>query len=108
MSYLRVPLGASDFSASGTSRMHDRPCEHRLIAPCAPVYSFDDVSGDTSLSSFNINKAPAAVFSVINDIKGINPYLKVHLLPWSPVRRLQILFVTVDHISPFIAGLDEG
>ena len=52
---------------------------------CAVVYSYDDVSGDTSLSQFNINKAPSYVFSVLNDIKGINPYLKVHLLPWSPV-----------------------
>ncbi|GJE98275.1 glycoside hydrolase family 30 protein [Phanerochaete sordida] len=64
LSYIRVPLGASDFSAS--------------------VYSYDDVAGDTSLSQFNINKAPSYVFSVLNDIKGINPYLKVHLLPWSP------------------------
>ncbi|KAI0333703.1 glycoside hydrolase [Cubamyces sp. BRFM 1775] len=63
-SYLRVPLGASDFSAK--------------------VYSFDDVSGDTSLSSFNINNAPSYLFSVINDIRGINPYLKVHIIPWSP------------------------
>ncbi|KAH9889777.1 glycoside hydrolase [Cubamyces lactineus] len=63
-SYLRVPLGASDFSAK--------------------VYSFDDVSGDTSLNSFNINNAPSYLFSVINDIQGINPYLKVHIIPWSP------------------------
>ncbi|KAJ8461900.1 hypothetical protein ONZ51_g11249 [Trametes cubensis] len=63
-SYLRVPLGASDFSAK--------------------VYSLDDVSGDTSLTSFNINNAPSYLFSVINDIQGINPYLKVHIIPWSP------------------------
>ena len=49
------------------------------------MYSLDDVSGDTSLTSFNINNAPSYLFSVINDIQGINPYLKVHLLPWSPV-----------------------
>ncbi|PSR70551.1 hypothetical protein PHLCEN_2v13590 [Hermanssonia centrifuga] len=47
-------------------------------------YTFDDVSGDTSLNNFNINKAPSYVFSVINDIQSINPYLRVHLLPWSP------------------------
>ncbi|KAI0821952.1 glycoside hydrolase [Trametes gibbosa] len=63
-SYLRVPLGASDFSAK--------------------VYSFDDVAGDTSLSNFNINNAPSYLFSVIKDIQAINPYLKVHILPWSP------------------------
>ncbi|KAI0369366.1 glycoside hydrolase [Pilatotrama ljubarskyi] len=64
LSYLRVPLAASDFSAN--------------------VYSFDDVAGDTGLGSFNINNAPSYLFSVIKDIHGINPHLKVHLLPWSP------------------------
>ncbi|KAJ6517693.1 glycoside hydrolase family 30 protein [Mycena vulgaris] len=65
-SYLRVPIGASDFSAK--------------------VYSLDDISGDTSFSQFNINNAPAAVFSVIQDILTINSALKalVHLVPWSP------------------------
>ncbi|KAK7681614.1 hypothetical protein QCA50_015347 [Cerrena zonata] len=64
LSYLRVPLGASDFSDT--------------------AYTYDDASGDTSLSQFNINKTPAYVFSVINDIRAINPYLKIHVLPWSP------------------------
>ncbi|KAJ7035388.1 glycoside hydrolase superfamily [Mycena alexandri] len=63
-SYLRVPIGASDFSAK--------------------LYSLDDVSGDTSFKSFNINNAPAYLFSVIKDILTINPALKVHILPWSP------------------------
>ncbi|KAH9847929.1 glycoside hydrolase [Lenzites betulinus] len=64
LSYLRVSLGASDFSAN--------------------VYSFDDVSGDTSLSNFNINNAPSYLFSVIKDIQAVNPYLSIHILPWSP------------------------
>ncbi|KAI0699329.1 glycoside hydrolase [Cerioporus squamosus] len=64
-SYLRIPLGASDFSAN--------------------VYSFDDVSGDNALSSFNINKAPSYLFSVLNDIRSINSQLRIHILPWSPV-----------------------
>ncbi|CCM04938.1 uncharacterized protein FIBRA_07135 [Fibroporia radiculosa] len=63
-SYLRVPLGASDFSAS--------------------VYSFDDVSGDTSLDSFDINNAPSYLFEVLSDIAGINNLLKIHIVPWSP------------------------
>ncbi|KAJ7064054.1 glycoside hydrolase family 30 protein [Mycena amicta] len=63
-SYVRVPIGASDFSAN--------------------VYSLDDVSGDTSFSSFNINNAPSYLFSVLLDILSINPALKVHILPWSP------------------------
>lgn len=63
-SYLRIPLGASDFSDS--------------------VYSFDDVSGDTSLSHFDIDKAPSYLFSTLNDIVGINSYLKIQITPWSP------------------------
>lgn len=55
------------------------------ISPFGTAYTFDDVSGDTALSHFDITKAPSYVFSVINDIKSVNPYLKVHLLPWSPV-----------------------
>ncbi|KAL6302008.1 glycoside hydrolase superfamily [Sparassis latifolia] len=64
VSYLRIPLGASDFSAS--------------------VYSFDDVSGDTALNSFNIGNAPSYLFSVLTDILSINSGLKIHLVPWSP------------------------
>ncbi|KAI0661979.1 glycoside hydrolase [Cubamyces menziesii] len=63
-SYLRIPLGASDFSAT--------------------VYSFDDVSGDTALQHFNISKAPSYLFTVLNDIRSINNVLRIHLLPWSP------------------------
>ncbi|KAJ6526635.1 glucan endo-1,6-beta-glucosidase [Mycena vulgaris] len=59
--YLRVSLGASDFSAN--------------------LYSFDDTSGDTSFNSFNIGKAPSYLYTVIKDIQSINP---VHVLPWSP------------------------
>ncbi|KAI5121488.1 hypothetical protein M0805_003943 [Coniferiporia weirii] len=64
LSYLRVPLGASDFSAK--------------------IYSYDDTSGDTSFNNFNINAAPSYVFEVINDIQSINSLLKVHIVPWSP------------------------
>ncbi|KAJ7601882.1 glycoside hydrolase superfamily [Mycena polygramma] len=64
LSYLRVPIGASDFSAR--------------------TYSLDDVSGDTSFAQFNINNTPSYLFSVIKDILAINPALKVHILPWSP------------------------
>lgn len=63
-SYLRVPIGASDFSAN--------------------VYSLDDTSGDTSFNSFDIDRAPSYLFSVIKDILSINPDLKVHIIPWSP------------------------
>ncbi|KAJ7648111.1 glycoside hydrolase [Roridomyces roridus] len=64
LGYLRVPIGASDFSSQ--------------------VYSFADVSGDTSFRQFNINNAPSYLFSVLMDILSINPSLKVHIVPWSP------------------------
>ncbi|KAI5827850.1 glycoside hydrolase family 30 protein [Schizophyllum commune Tattone D] len=64
LSYVRVPLGASDFSAG--------------------LYSFDDVNGDTSFTNFNINRAPSYLFSVLRDIQSVNRYLKVHVVPWSP------------------------
>ncbi|KAJ7896681.1 glycoside hydrolase [Mycena olivaceomarginata] len=64
LSYLRVPIGASDFSAK--------------------VYSLDDVNGDTSFNSFSMNNAPSYLFEVLNDIQSINHILKVHIIPWSP------------------------
>ncbi|PBK71630.1 glucan endo-1,6-beta-glucosidase [Armillaria solidipes] len=64
LNYIRVPLGASDFSAG--------------------AYSFDDTSGDTSFNGFNINDAPSYLFSVLKDIYSVNNIIKVHVLPWSP------------------------
>ncbi|KAF8209562.1 glucan endo-1,6-beta-glucosidase [Mycena galopus ATCC 62051] len=64
LSYLRVPIGATDFSAE--------------------LYSLDDFNGDTTFKSFNMNNAPSYLFSVITDIMSINNILKVHILPWSP------------------------
>ncbi|KAJ7657870.1 glycoside hydrolase [Mycena polygramma] len=64
ISYIRVPLGASDFSAN--------------------LYSFDDTSGDTSFNNFNIGRAPSYLYTVLKDIQSINSILKVHILPWSP------------------------
>ncbi|KAG6844261.1 hypothetical protein H0H87_008354 [Tephrocybe sp. NHM501043] len=64
LNYIRVPIGASDFSDS--------------------AYSLDDISGDTSFSSFNIDRAPSYLFSVLKDIKAVNSNIKVHILPWSP------------------------
>ncbi|KAH7869997.1 glycoside hydrolase superfamily [Lentinula edodes] len=64
LNYLRVPIGASDFSSSS--------------------YSLDDTSGDTSFTSFNISSAPAYLFSTLADIYAVNPNVKIHILPWSP------------------------
>ncbi|KAF4609466.1 hypothetical protein D9613_012241 [Agrocybe pediades] len=64
LNYIRVPIGASDFSSG--------------------LYSLDDTSGDTSFSQFNINKVPSYVFSVLRDIQSLNNRLQIHLVPWSP------------------------
>ncbi|KAG1839309.1 glycoside hydrolase family 30 protein [Suillus subalutaceus] len=64
LSYIRVPLGATDFSAN--------------------TYSYDDISGDTSLNDFNIDAAPFDVFSVLQDILSINHIARFHIVPWSP------------------------
>jgi len=64
LNYIRIPLGASDFSSN--------------------LYSLDDTSGDTSFSHFNINNIPSYVFSVLEDIQSTNSLIKIHILPWSP------------------------
>lgn len=63
-SYIRVPLGASDFSAT--------------------TYSYDDTSGDVNLNDFGVGAAPGYVFSTLRDILSINQWLRVHVIPWSP------------------------
>ncbi|KAF8335211.1 glycoside hydrolase family 30 protein [Amanita rubescens] len=64
LSYIRVAIGASDFSEN--------------------LYSLDDVAGDISFTRFNIDNAPPYLFSVLSDILSINSRIKVHILPWSP------------------------
>ncbi|KAF8797523.1 glycoside hydrolase family 30 protein [Phlegmacium glaucopus] len=64
LNYIRVPIGASDFSAN--------------------LYSLDDTSGDISFFKFDINATPSYVFSVLKDILSINSLMKLHILPWSP------------------------
>lgn len=69
------------------------------------VYSLDDSNGDTSFSNFNMNRVPSYLFSVLRDIMVVNGYLKVHILPWSPVRVIDSCW----HIGRWLclAGLDE-
>ncbi|XP_006463608.1 hypothetical protein AGABI2DRAFT_74074 [Agaricus bisporus var. bisporus H97] len=64
LNYVRVPIGASDFSPS--------------------IYSLDDTVGDIAFSSFSIKQIPPYVFNVLHDILAVNRYVKVHLVPWSP------------------------
>ncbi|THH09659.1 hypothetical protein EW145_g1844 [Phellinidium pouzarii] len=64
LNYIRIPLGASDFSPN--------------------IYNFDDEKNDMSLSNFSIDDIPSYVFATLQDIQSINPNILIHLLPWSP------------------------
>lgn len=67
-------------------------------------YTFSSAA-DSSLGNFNINAAPSYLFSTIIDIQAINPYLKVHVLPWSPV--CSLIMGMRPHNNSVIASLDE-
>ena len=84
LSYIRVPLGASDFSESGMASNRKITC---CLIRLPIAYSYDDTNGDVTFAYFNIDATPSYVFEVINDIQSINDILKVHILPWSPVSR---------------------
>lgn len=60
LNYIRVPLGASDFSAD--------------------LYSYDDTNGDTSFANFNIKVAPSYVFSTLADILSLNDSMHFRFL----------------------------
>ena len=68
ISFLRQPMGASDFSASGN-------------------YSYDDTpSGQTdpNLTNFSVKHDAAYIIPLVKQAVSINPTIKVVALPWSP------------------------
>jgi len=68
ISFLRQPMGASDFSASGN-------------------YSYDDMppgQTDPKLANFSVAHDAAHIIPLIKQALSINPSLKVVALPWSP------------------------
>lgn len=92
LSYIRVSIGASDFSAN--RRLNFVELASYPLLNIHSVYSLDDVAGDISFTRFNIDNAPPYLFIVLSDILSINARLKVHILPWSPVRRPSIFAET--------------
>lgn len=75
LSYVRVSIGASDFTPTGRKLLHFLPF---IVQPDIPeAYSFDDDSGDTGFEKFNIDNAPAYLFEVLSDIKATNGLAKV-------------------------------
>jgi hypothetical protein len=81
LSYIRVPLGASDFSAKRKFPKISFVFGPALLNCRVVVYSFDDTDGDTLFNNFNINRAPSYLFSVIRDIQSINKGVHVLFCP---------------------------
>jgi glucosylceramidase len=68
ISFLRQPMGATDFSASGN-------------------YSYDDLPAgqtDPNLTNFSIAHDTTYIIPLIKQALSINPNIKVVALPWSP------------------------
>jgi glucosylceramidase len=68
LSFLRQPMGASDFSASGN-------------------YTYDDMpagQSDPTLAHFSIAHDTAAIIPLLTQAISLNPNLKVVAVPWSP------------------------
>jgi len=69
MSWVRVPMGASDFSATGQ------------------MYSYDDMPAgqtDPTLSRFSISHDLAYIVPDLKEAAQLNPALKLMANPWSP------------------------
>ncbi|HEX6479163.1 MAG TPA: glycoside hydrolase, partial [Ktedonobacteraceae bacterium] len=68
ISFVRIPMGASDFSVSGP-------------------YSYDDLPAgqtDPHLKNFSINHDLAYIIPVLQQAQSLNPNLKFMANPWSP------------------------
>ncbi len=68
ISFLRQPMGATDFSASGN-------------------YSYDDMPAgqtDPNLTNFSVAHDAAYIVPLVKQALSINPTIKVVALPWSP------------------------
>lgn len=67
LSVIRVPMGSSDFTASG-------------------MYSYDDNGGlpDPTLAHFSIAHDEAYILPLLREALAINPKLKILANPWSP------------------------
>ncbi|MBG0568392.1 discoidin domain-containing protein [Actinoplanes aureus] len=66
VSFLRQPIGSSDFTAAA---------EH---------YTYDDVPGDFALRHFSIRHDEAQILPLLRQAKRLNPNLKILGTPWSP------------------------
>jgi glucosylceramidase len=65
LSFLRQPMGASDFSSVGD-------------------FSYDDGNADPTLANFNITQDLKATIPVLKQMLAINPSVFIMATPWSP------------------------
>jgi glucosylceramidase len=67
LSYLRLPMGASDYTSVGS-------------------YTYDDVNSgaDPSLAKFSIDHDRAYILPRLKEALAINPSVKIMATPWSP------------------------
>lgn len=65
LNFIRVPMGASDFSASG-------------------AYSYDDNGPDPNLNNFSIAHDLQKIIPLIKQAQSINPSVRLVAAPWSP------------------------
>jgi glucosylceramidase len=65
LSFLRQPMGASDFSSVGN-------------------FSYDDGSADPTLANFNIDQDMKATIPVLKQVLGVSPGIFIMATPWSP------------------------
>ncbi len=69
LSFVRVPMGASDFSVTGTP------------------YTYDDLpagQSDPTLSDFSVAHDQAYILPALRAAKALNPGLYLEAVPWSP------------------------
>jgi glucosylceramidase len=66
LSFMRVPMGSSDFAA------------------CECPYSYDDGAADPTLAGFSTAHDDAAIIPVIRQAQALNPQMKLFANPWSP------------------------
>lgn len=65
LSFLRQPMGASDFSSVGN-------------------FSYDDTAQDLALADFNVAQDAKATIPVLKQVLGIEPGIFIMATPWSP------------------------
>jgi len=90
LSFMRVPMGASDFTA------------------CSCSYSYDDGAADPTLVAFSTAHDDDYVIPVIRAAQGINPQMKLLANPWSPPAWMKTNGSMLGTAGGQAGGLSDG